>query len=344
MFLFLSSKCRLAQLMLSVRYAGALLVLGLVSIEKIALVHRLHGGVHLPKLPLGQRDACLLLYGGHERGQHLIDIAHRGGGITTAHLAAVVAAVAAIAAARVPDADFGLQTTDGFGIGLGQLNIRAFLDHHVLNQARGPAKSSRQLGVGVGHGGDTLCLLDLGDGARLGVLLGGIVVGLGINARLVDVGVGHALVRFLSGAGIGRDFIGSRIGSLLLALTGNGGLDDVPGAQALDFGGGALQFDLLLELFILGLQSALGFDASNVHVPVQHRLARVELGLGLGALNVPLRLLHGRLGVDLGNFTILLALALGLADVAPELGCCHVDSGLVGGALVGLAGERLKVD
>lgn len=70
----------------------------------------------------------------------------------------------------------------------------------------------------------------------------------------------------------------------------------------------------------------------------------MQLGLGLRALDVALGLLDGGLGVDARDVALLLALALGLADVAAELGLGYVDAGLVGGALVGLAGEGLEVD
>jgi hypothetical protein len=54
--------------------------------------------------------------------------------------------------------------------------------------------------------------------------------------------------------------------------------------------------------------------------------------------------LHGRLGVDLGDFALLLASALRFADVAAELRFCDVDAGLVCCAFVGFARKRLKVD
>lgn len=31
---------------------------------------------------------------------------------------------------RVPDADLGLHAVDGAGVGLGELDVRALLDHH----------------------------------------------------------------------------------------------------------------------------------------------------------------------------------------------------------------------
>lgn len=70
----------------------------------------------------------------------------------------------------------------------------------------------------------------------------------------------------------------------------------------------------------------------------------MQLGLRGGPLDVALRLLDGGVGVDLCDLALLLALAVGLADVSAQLGRGDVDAGLVGGALVGLAREGLEVD
>jgi hypothetical protein len=329
---------------------GSLASLGLSSSEALVLsplavglavhgVHGVHAGVHLSKLPLGQGDARLLVDGGHERREHLVHVTHDLG------LVALAGASAAVAAgARVPDANLGLQATDGLGVGLGQLDVGALLNHEVLQQALGPTESGGQLGVGVGHGGHTLGLAQAAHDVGLGDLLGGIVLGLGLGTGLEGGGVGGHLLGLLVGTGVGLDLVSGGVGLLLLTLTVDGGLDDVAGTETLHLGGGALDFDLALEVLVLGLEDTLGRDLGDLDIAGEAGLPGLERGLGGGALNVTLRLLDGRFGVDLGNLTVLLTLALGLTNVTEELGVGDIDTGLVGGTLVGLAGERLKVD
>jgi hypothetical protein len=48
--------------------------------------------------------------------------------------------------------------------------------------------------------------------------------------------------------------------------------------------------------------------------------------------------------VDLCDLALLLALALGLADITAQLCLGYVDTSLICGAFVGLAAEGLKVD
>jgi hypothetical protein len=48
--------------------------------------------------------------------------------------------------------------------------------------------------------------------------------------------------------------------------------------------------------------------------------------------------------VDLCDLALLLALALGLADVAAQLSLGDVNASLVSGSFMGLAAERLEVD
>jgi hypothetical protein len=74
---------------------------------------------------------------------------------------------------------------------------------------------------------------------------------------------------------------------------------------------------------------AVGFDPGDVDIAVEDCLAGGELGFGLGAVAVPLRLLDGCLGVDLGYLPVLLTLALGFAYVTAELGVGYVDTGLL---------------
>lgn len=310
-----------------------------VELARLALVllQGLLGSIQLSKLPLGERDARLLINGGHERRQHLVDVAKHLGAITTRRLAAA-------GTASVPDGDLGLEAAHRLGVGLGELDVGALFNHEELQQARGTAKRRRHLGVRVGHGRQTLGLLEAAHNLGLGILLDGVVARFGVEADAVRGGVGVALLGLLLGAGVGGDLVRGGVGGLLLALLADGGLDEVGGAEPLELGGGAPDLNLLLEVLVGGLQGALGRHLGNVDVPVEGRLAGAEVRLGLGALNVALRLLHGRLGVDLGNLALLLAAALRLADVALELGLGDVDAGLVGRALVGLAGEGLKVD
>lgn len=67
-----------------------------------------------------------------------------------------------------------------------------------------------------------------------------------------------------------------------------------------------------------------------------------SLGLDL-PLAIPLRLLHCCEGVDLGDLTLLLASAVGLADISAKLCTGNVDTSLVSGALVGLTRQGLEV-
>ena len=80
----------------------------------------------LSKLPFRQRDARLFVDRRHERRQHLIRIPDRGRGI------AILASRAA-GGARVPDRQFWLHALHGGGVGFGQVDVEAFLDHEVLD-------------------------------------------------------------------------------------------------------------------------------------------------------------------------------------------------------------------
>ncbi|KAK5635075.1 hypothetical protein RRF57_010787 [Xylaria bambusicola] len=144
-------------------------------------------------------------------------------------------------------------------------------------------------------------------------------------------------------SGFGLDLVRLGVGRLLLGFAVDGCLDDVRGTQTLEFCCRTFDLDVLLQVLIPRLGSSSSLDPSDVDVTAEIGLLRSQVGLGRGTLDVSVRLLHGRLGVDLGNLTFLLTASVGLADVSAELGVCDVDTGLVRGALVGLLRERLEV-
>lgn len=95
------------------------------------VAHGLDAGVDATELPLGKGDAGLVVDGGHEGWQHLIDVAH---GVE------IVAAGAGVArGVGVPDAYLGLEAADGVCVCLGQLDMGAF------QKPLGPPKASASL-------------------------------------------------------------------------------------------------------------------------------------------------------------------------------------------------------
>lgn len=245
--------------------------------------------------------------------------------------------------ARVPDADFGRHALDGLRVGIRQLHVRPLLYHQELDQTRRAAKRLRHLAVCARNRGHTLRLPELDLQVGFGLFDRRIVGRVRLGPDLVRLGLGALVGRVEAGPGFSLHLVRLGVGGLLLGLARDGRPHDIMGAESLHLGRGALDLDLALQLFVLGLGRALGLDLRNVHVATQHRLARREASLGRGLLAVALRLLDGRLGVDLGDLALLLALALRLADVALELGLGDVDACLVGRALVGLSREGLEV-
>lgn len=51
----------------------------------------------------------------------------------------------------------------------------------------------------------------------------------------------------------------------------------------------------------------------------------------------------GELTINLGNFSVLLSLALSLSNITTSLGLCYINSCLIDRTLVCLSGKRLKV-
>jgi hypothetical protein len=129
----------------------------LLKPTRIAINLRTHFG-QLPKLPFRQRDARLLIDRSHERRQHLIRIPDRGRGII----------ILAARGARVPDRQLGLHALHGGGVGFGEVDVQAFLDHEVLDQALGSAEGVGHLVVGVGHFGEAFSFFCGADEAGFG--------------------------------------------------------------------------------------------------------------------------------------------------------------------------------
>lgn len=304
-----------------------------LAVNLLGLGHLLSLLGQMTKLPLGESDTSLLIDGGHQGRKHLVDIAHGGGtALSTRSLSS------AGLSTSVPDADLGLETADGFGVGLGKLNICALLDHHVLEQSSRAAERLAHLGIGLGHSQHTLSVLGLaletglglidgGIAPRLGVLAGTISGSVGVNLDLVCASLGVLLLLLEVGLCLSLNLVCLSICRLLLRLALNLSPDDIGGTQTLHFCQGALGLHITLELFVPGLDAALRRDAGDLDVTVELGLLLVENGLGLGALDVALGLGYGSLGVNLGNLTLLLTLALGFTDVTAELGFCDIDSG-----------------
>ena len=131
--------------------------------------------------------------------------------------------------------------------------------------------------------------------------------------------------------------------SLLLGFSGNRRLHDVRSSQTLKLGLRTLDLDILSQLLVTSFSSTCGFYLCNVDVSVEHSLTSSEGSLGLGLLTVSLGLLDCCLGVDLGDFTVLLTLASGFTDVTQSLSFSHIDTSLIDGAFMSLSGEGFEV-
>jgi hypothetical protein len=81
----------------------------------------------------------------------------------------------------------------------------------------------------------------------------------------------------------------------------------------------------------------------NIDVSIKPRLTSSEGSLGLGFLTISLGLLDGCLGIDLGDFTILLTLASGFTNTTFSLSFSNINASLINSTFVSLSGERLKV-
>jgi len=119
------------------------------------------------------------------------------------------------------------------------------------------------------------------------------------------------------------------ISSLLLGFSENGGLDNVTCSQSLQLGLSSLDLDLSAEFFVTDFSGTSSLDLSEIDVLVEVGLAGGKSGFGASSLTVSLGLLNGCLGIDLGNFAVLLSLALGFTDSTEPLCFCDINTSLL---------------
>jgi hypothetical protein len=101
----------------------------------------------------------------------------------------------------------------------------------------------------------------------------------------------------------------------LLGFSGNSCFHDVRSSQALKLGLRTLDFDFLSKLLVTSFCGTCGFDLCDINVSIKRSLKSSKGSLGLGFLTISLGLLNSCLGVDLGDFTILLTLASGFTNI-----------------------------
>lgn len=285
--------------------------------------------------PRGRGDAGLFLDSAEQGRQRLHDVLD--GCDSFAH------AAVALAVARVPDGDLGLETLDGLRVGLCQFLVCVLLEHHVGEQALRSAECFGQgfVGFGLRLGGFRLTHLGVVHG--IGFLRLPFHVGLNLALLLEQLGVGILLLRVGFGVG-GLGFaVEEGIGLLLVGFLRNLGSHEIFGTKALEFSCGLLGLDFLLQFGVAGFSGSSSFDLSHLDSHVQLGLAVGEFGIGLGFVGFPLGLENGRLCLDLGDLLFRMT-ALGcFSNFTSHTSFGHIDTSLVGRSFVSLAGQESEV-
>lgn len=115
----------------------------------------------------------------------------------------------------------------------------------------------------------------------------------------------------------------------MLGFPENGGLDDIACSQSLQLGLCSLDFDLSAEFFVADFSGTSSLDLGEIDVLVEVGLTSGKSSFGASSLTVSLGLLNGCLGIDLGDFTVLLSLALGFTDSSESLRFCDINTSLL---------------
>jgi hypothetical protein len=165
----------------------------------------------------------------------------------------------------------------------------------------------------------TCSFLLLTDKSCLGLLGGGEICSLSVNAKFIRIGISGLLLTVESCVRGSLSLVVLGICSLLLGFSGNGGLDDITGSlyilsepheawwegmdtyESLKFSLSALNFDIFSKFFVSCFSSSGSLDLGNVDITIESGLASCKCCFSPGFLTVTFGLLDCGLSVDLGN-------------------------------------------